>query len=233
MKAKLIKQILEKAIPRSDSWPDQIEPYGQNKLFDDEAEVKKILYCVTPSEKISAYAKANGYDLVIAHHPYTIPDIAGLTFHTALDCCKGGLNDQWKDLLGVKSAEHFDRNLGWYGEIEPIKFDDLVTKIENFIGSKILGKCASSLEVIKTVCICTGLGGLVLDSARKTNADCYILGELICAESGFNATIETGHTLSEQCGINLLRKLLPYVSIDLAPIELDIFGREYYGGQRK
>ena len=91
----------------------------------------------------------------------------------------------------------------------------------------------SEIETINSVVICTGLGGLVTDLARKTGADCYILGEATeeAGKMGFKAVIEIGHTLSEQCGVNLIRSLLPGLTIDLAPIEVDYFGHEHFLGR--
>ena len=68
------------------------------------------------------------------------------------------------------------------------------------------------------------------DLAKSTKADCYILGEATASatQMGFKAVIEAGHTISEQMGIVLLRKLLPEIQIDAAPLELDYFGNETY-----
>ena len=104
------------ACPKEISW-DRMrrEAYGAYGIEDHNKTVKKVLYCVTPSHEIESYAKDHGYDLVISHHPtYACRGIPHLIFHTALDCCEGGLNDMWRDHLGLHaSSRHFDGRLGW------------------------------------------------------------------------------------------------------------------------
>jgi putative NIF3 family GTP cyclohydrolase 1 type 2 len=227
MKASQVIDILTRAIPREIEW-SKGEPYGPFNVPLD-LEVKKILFCVTATPEVTDYFKEHKYDLLISHHPWKryVPQ---MIFHTALDCCRGGLNDQWRDALGVIDPQHFDGTLGWYGKIAPIRFEDLVEKCERFMGHKIIGQLHSELETIESVVICTGLGGLVTDLAKSTKADCYILGEATASanQMGFKAVIEAGHTISEQMGIVLLRKLLPEIQIDAAPLELDYFGNETY-----
>lgn len=228
MKTRDVIDILTAAIPNSDTW-SKGEPYGAFNV-DPEAEIEKILFCVTATEEVKTYFLKNNYDLLISHHPYKT-DVPQLIFHTALDCCKGGLNDMWSEAVGIQNAQHFDRNLGWYGKIAPISLHDLCQKIELFTERKILGQACSKKKLIESVAVCSGLGGMVVHSALKTDVDCYIIGEATwnAKTSGFNAVIETGHTNSEWIGIRLIQKLLPSsLVIDLAPSTLDLFGGEIY-----
>jgi len=227
MKASRVIKILTAAIPREAEWSTG-EPYGPYNL-DPDRSIKKVLFCVTPCQKVQDYFDTHRYDLLISHHPYRT-DLPQLIFHTSLDCCEGGLNDVWRDALGVQDAQHFDANLGWYGPIEPIRFQDLVAKCEKFIDHKIIGQQYTKLDLIRSVVICSGLGGLVTDLALQTKADCYILGEMCgtAEASGFNSVIEIGHTLSERMGVELIRRLLPGVQVDSAPLEIDRFGGEVH-----
>lgn len=231
---------LKTEIPESASWPNKGEPYGEYNL-DPNADIKKVLYCVTPTKAVQEYFKANSYDLLISHHPF-VTNLPQMIFHTALDCCPGGLNDMLKAAVGLKEAKHFDKNLGWHGIVDPTDLDSLCQKIESYTGQTIQGIKKSKLKSIKSVVICSGLGGLVNEEALATKADCYILGESCCSfeDSGFNAMIEIGHTASEQIGVNLFRSLLEKIGIqvDVAPIQIDrfsgeIFGGSYGHGQRK
>ena len=227
MKLDKIIEILTTAIPYSESWVQ--ENYGPQNIKSKKKEVKKILYCVTATQEVMRYFKSNNYDLLISHHPYVAYGVPQLIFHTALDCCKGGLNDMWAKYLGVQNSTHFDKNLGDVGSIDEISFEDLIKKIETFIGHKIIGLKYSNGQPIKSVVICTGLGGMVISEAAATKADCYITGELYSTdvkEFNFKAVIEVGHTLSEFMGVHLFRKLLPDLTIDSAPLEIDYFGVE-------
>jgi putative NIF3 family GTP cyclohydrolase 1 type 2 len=227
MKASHVIDILTQAAPREIEW-SKGEPYG---AFNIPAglDVKKVLFCVTPTQEVCDHFKKSDYDLLISHHPYQ-RDVPQIILHTALDCCENGLNDQWRDALGVQDPKHFDGTLGWHGKIEPISFEALVKKCEKFMGHKVIGQTYSKLEVIRSVVICTGLGGLVTNEAKSSGAECYILGEAVAPakQMGFPAVIETGHTISEQMGVVLIRKLLPEIQIDLAPLEIDYFGKETY-----
>jgi putative NIF3 family GTP cyclohydrolase 1 type 2 len=222
---------LIKRIPCSDSWMS--ERYGGRGTANENI-VSKVLWCVTAKQAMVPYCQENGYDLIISHHPDVfINDFPQMVFHTALDCTKGGLNDQWSTLLGVKNAKHFDKNLGWYGEIDPITFKDLVAKCEGFIEGSIGGrKYAEEGDdtIITSVVICTGLGGMVEYEAAMTGADCWIFGEGVYASTyaNFKAFIEVGHTKSEKIGINVIREVLePFgIQVDQAPDSLDWYGDE-------
>lgn len=229
MNSKDLVKLLTEKVPQKDTWRSA-EPYGLASESLPE-EVNKVLYCVTPTKDVIEEFRAGGYDLLISHHPFKT-NVPHMIFHTALDCCEGGLNDMWRDALGVKNSKHFDENLGWYGEIDPISYEDLCIKVEKFMGYPIIGQKHNKVETIKSVVICTGLGGLVTRTAQKTNADCYVLGEAVqdARFMGFPAVIETGHTHSEWIGVRLFKKLLePHgVQVDCASIAADKFNREVY-----
>lgn len=235
MKAKDLKELLYKAIPDSESWSSG-ESYGAYNV-DDDLEVNNVLYCVTATTEVQEYFRKGNFDLLISHHPcHADDDIPHMIFHTALDCCEGGLNDMWRDALGVKNAKHFDENLGWSGDIDPIPFNELVDKVKAFAGD-VIGQTYTTKEVISSVVICSGLGGLVVDQASKSGADCYITGEMTRSadKSGLPAVIETGHTLSEWIGIYFFEKLLTPLGIKVsgAPMDIDYFGGEHYEGKYK
>jgi len=220
-------------VPWSDTWAYS-EPYGPYNVKWAE-EVKRALYCVTPTNAVVAQFKAEGYDLLVSHHPYVV-GVPQVVLHTALDCCRGGMNDQWRDALGIKDAKHFDENLGWYGEIEPATLEELVAKATAFT-DKPIGYVYSDVEKISSVVVCSGLGGMVEREARRTGADCYVLGEVSSEPcySTFQAMIEMGHTISEyKPGLKVVRETLEPlgIQVDGVSLEADVFGGEhYYGGQ--
>lgn len=227
MKAKEVLKRLTRAIPKDAEW-SKGEPYGGYNVKPD-SEIRRVLYCVTPTREVIEHFEKCGYDLLVSHHPF-MTDVPQAIFHTALDCCPGGLNDQWRDALAVLNPKHFDGTLGWHGKIKRVSFKELVNKCESFIGHKIIGQAFTEIDEVESVVICSGLGGLVTDLARATDADCYILGEATqdAASMGFRSVIEIGHTLSERMGINLIQRALPEIVVDAAPIGKDRFGREVY-----
>ncbi len=205
------------------------ELYGEYNIENYGKTVKKVLYCVTPTREVLAHFYRHEYDLLISHHPFLVP-VPQLIFHTALDCCEAGLNDQWRDHIGLHVPyRHFDGTLGWYGEIDPIPFPLLCQRVKQ-LSNHIDGETWSVDPnfVVKTVVICSGLGGAVNEQALSTQADCYIIGENVmqAQHTGFSAVIETGHTNSEWMGVRLFQRILKGVQVDLAPQSIDYYGKE-------
>lgn len=230
-----VAEILYSRIPVEETY-SKGEIYGfvgQEK--DEQIQIKKVLYCVTPPTFSGIkYFKENNYDLLVAHHPFHLnQSIPTMVFHTALDCCYGGLNDQWKNFLQIKNAKHIDKNIGWYGDIDPKTLPELVLQIEQALGRKIQGQIfGSNTELITSVAVCSGLGGLIDDLTLNVGVDCYIVGEAVRPPSsvGFDFYIEVGHTISEQMGVNVIKESLePHgIQVDLMPIEFESWPREVY-----
>jgi putative NIF3 family GTP cyclohydrolase 1 type 2 len=221
------------AVPQSDTW-ERVngETYGPEHIAPD-ACVRRVLYCVTITPEVESYFRKGGYDLLVAHHPFRPQDaIPNVVLHTALDCCSGGLNDQWRDLLQIQDARHITGNLGWFGRIRPIPFQQLRDRVRAFAGGidgQVYSRKKLRKELVDTVAICAGLGGWIAEEAAATGADVFITGELTQSADalGSPAVIETGHTRSERVGVDFIRQILgPGVEVDVAPLGID-----YYGGE--
>ena len=234
MDTRLFIQKCLNAVPYTETWRGAgIEAYGVTSQARWPKEIKKVLFVVTGSKAVDQYAMDNGYDAIIAHHPlHTGNYVPTLTFHTCFDCCKGGMNDLWAEALGVTKDKHIDEHLGRVGRFNrPMTFGALLAKVEKFIGGQILGQVWSRdgyAKQIKSVAICTGLGGMITDLVYPHEADCYITGEMVSESAMFPALIETGHTLSEQVGVKFFQKLLKEdgVQVDCCPIGLDVYATE-------
>lgn len=217
-------------VPNSETW-SRGEKYGPYNIVNDEAEVTKVLYCVTPTHDVVNEFRTKGYDLLVSHHPYVV-GVPQVVLHTALDCCLGGMNDQWRDAFDLVDAKHFDRNLGWYGKLqEPLTLSELIDTCEQFSMFSVQGTVYSRRQFIESVCVCSGLGGLVLREAEKTGADCYITGQMTSdpLRSRFPAIIEVGHTASEYVpGFNVVANTLPGVNVRGASQPGDHYGDEVY-----
>jgi putative NIF3 family GTP cyclohydrolase 1 type 2 len=232
LKLQDFNDILHKAVPFKDTWIK--EAYGpHNTKLNPKRTVERALYCVTPTPGVVKQFKEGGYDILLSHHPYIV-GVPQWIAHTALDCTKGGLNDQWRDLFNLKNTKHFDGNLGWYGELErPHSLQELIEKSEGFVGAPLIGEHHGHEHPINSIVICTGLGGMVEREAHKTGADCYVLGEASqhFKRSPFKARIETGHTLSEHgTGLAFFRKHLePHgIIVDPSSLEHDKYSGEVY-----
>jgi putative NIF3 family GTP cyclohydrolase 1 type 2 len=236
MKTYELIDLLTSRIPKSATWSaSDGEPYGEYYVVDDMAEIHKALFCVTPSSDVIKYARLHNYDIVIGHHPFVVPTIfPQMIFHTALDMCEGGLNDWWRDRMGIQNASHIYENMGWYGEVEPITFGNLVSKVRRECGD-IFGQIhKKSNQKVHSIAVCSGLGGMVTSLLEMPQVDCIITGELCCPAKEIDAdfVIETGHTNSEWMGVEIIRNILaPFdVTVNIAPREIDIFGSEVFRG---
>jgi len=227
------------AVPESGGWDRVVgEKYGANSLVSDVRSVNRVLYCVTPTLEVQRYFRENAFDLLISHHPMA-SEVPTLTFHTALDCAEGGLNDRWRDALGLRNARHFDGNLGWAGEIDPVPYAELVARCAAFAGGldgETYWKPGKS-DLVHSVVLCTGLGGMVTSEAGESGAEVYVVGQNLQAskDMGFRGVIEVGHTLTEWIGVDLFRSLLnPHdVVVEQAPIAIDRYGSEVYAGTKR
>jgi len=224
-----IIELCEAAIPRSVEY-SKGEQYGNQNIEDTSVEAKRIAYCVTPSPGVDQWCRDNDIDLLISHHPVA-SEIPHLIYHTALDCCEGGLNDMWADALGMDKSNRIEDHLGWSGDLpREMSLMELLDLVKARSGA-VDGQVYHLGGKIKSVTICTGLGGLVVDQAVMGGTDCYITGELIgpADETGFDTVIETGHTNSEYMGVEFFEKILK-MNIIPAPRDIDVYGDEYYRG---
>ena len=221
-----IYSLLKSKIPKEDSYHN--ETYGDDNCEGLE-EVRKILYCVTPSREIDEYFKENNYDLLICHHIGS-SSVPNLTFHTALDFCEGGLTDYWSKLVGIKNPLPIQKNAGAYGEINPISFKDLVDKIDKEVDG-IIGQCIAKNDVIRTIAVCSGYGAIIQKAVEKLDVDCYVLGQTYSKfkDTELNGIIEVGHTKSERIGVYSIRNILKDyqdIVVDVAPLDIDTYGSE-------
>ena len=242
MKLSEIVTICNKAIPQEMEWRSMAgESYGLRPTSVSlDTEIGKALFCVTHNSQVEQYAKDNGYDMTISHHPAWSTTLPHLNYHTALDCCRGGLNDMWADAIGLKNHLPFDGTLGAVGRMEkPIEFRALLARCVTFMGDTEPegGVSGDYGGFIKKVVICTGLGGMVTSSVERIKPDCFITGQLSRHPQGISIPyiIETGHTLSERCGLTVFKGLLePHgVQVDAVPLEMDVFGGETHLGRKR
>jgi putative NIF3 family GTP cyclohydrolase 1 type 2 len=232
MKASKVCNMLTKRVP--EKWSYEKEPYGAFDVNPD-ANIRRVLYCVTPTPEVQRKFVDEKYDLLVSHHPYVV-GVPMVILHTALDCCPGGLNDQWADYLGIDlgSRTRIDKQLGWAGTVQEIDVFELTRKVKAFAGD-VIGDVYSR-DNIKSIVVCTGLGGMVTDLALATGADCYVTGQLLSPGrlTGFKSVIEIGHTLSERCGLKVIQDVLKRtgaghgLTVHGAGLDIDVFGQEIF-----
>ncbi len=158
-----------------------------------EKEVKKIYIALDVTNAVLEDALSFGTDLVVTHHPMIFAPISevladslvykavasGMSFiasHTCLDKANGGVNDCLANKVGIKNLKMSENNeFLRIGEIEPCSAEDFAKKIKDALGGAVSFTDAG--KTIKTVALCSGSGGDLVEEAKNIGADAFLTGE--------------------------------------------------------
>lgn len=214
---------------------------------DQTREVKRVLVSLDATEEALTYAKENGFDLVLTHHPLIFKglralnefDVVGrrvlsavcsgisvISLHTRLDAGEGGVNDILAEKLGLSDVTVFgdDDNptLGRIGTSAADNAEDLAAIIKKATG--VPSVCAYVCRPVKRVAVVGGGGGDLISCAARCGADTLVTGE-----SGYNKSLDAkdlginvftaGHYFTEMPVCSRLAKLAE----QLANAETEIF----------
>jgi dinuclear metal center YbgI/SA1388 family protein len=200
-------------------------------------EAKKVLISLDVTAKVAEYAKENGFDLILSHHPLVFKPIRQLScespnskiatnlfasgisvmsFHTRFDAGEGGMNDVLSAKLGLKVVGKFGEDgddLGRICELDKtIPFSSLCNLVKDKLGTPNLFAVPWKKE-IKKVAILGGGGGSYIESAAKAGADALITGSvsynaLLDADQIGISVIAAGHYYTEEVFCDAMKELL-------------------------
>ena len=200
MKIRELYNALEIRIPRSLSceWDND----GLMCCPDGNKSVGKVLIALDVTGAVVEYAKSEGYDVIISHHPFiykglkSVDDegyvsaklislietgISVMSFHTRLDAVEGGVNDRLCSLLGLFNVEPLYEDgipLGRVGSLpSSMNSEDLALKVKNILGAP-FALLSDSGALASRVALVGGNGSSFISAARKCGADTYISGRL-------------------------------------------------------
>lgn len=225
--------ILNKKIPRELSCPWDND--GLMCCPDGDREVKNVLITLDVTGDCIKYAKENGYDLIISHHPFIFKglraingdshtalgamelikgDISVMSFHTRLDAVEGGVNDTLCSILGLSKIIPFgEEEIGRIGELpEKMSLSEFSQKVKDILGAPAL-LVADGKREVKHVAVLGGEGGDDIAAARAMEVDTYLSGRLgyhnmtDAPEKRINL-IEAGHFYTEFPVCFTLEKML-------------------------
>lgn len=223
---------LDKMIPKSLSceWDNDGIMCADDMLSD----VQKVLISLDVTSNTVEYAKSNGFDTIISHHPLVFHPQKSLSsfdgtqrklinliksgirvasFHTRLDAVSGGVNDTLVALLGYKNLE--------VDSLEPIgrivtldKKLSLSTFAENIkakLGSPFV--LFSGDKDVSRVYVVGGDGKDMIQRAISCNADTLLTGRASyntsedACDIGLNI-VEAGHFYTENPVCNTLSDIV-------------------------
>lgn len=199
---------------------------------DTRKEVKKIAVVLDITPQAVEYAKNEGVDLIVSHHPVifravkSITDsnpafllagsgIAAICTHTPLDIAKGGVNDALAEALGFDNAFPLSED----GETAMIR----VAEIPEATGEALAKLCAEKLgsavrlsdsgRSIRRVALCGGAGADFAPDAFNSGCDALITGdashhEFLDAQALGLTLIAAGHFETENPVVARLADML-------------------------
>lgn len=209
---------------------------------DKDKAVKKIGFSLDLTSEVLNYAKENGVDLIITHHPIifrpvkkilkgnlaydlALSGISAISAHTCFDCANGGVNDILCEILGITNTEGVPDEeckipMARIGEIEPMKSVDFAKKVAEALGTTC--RVADGENIIKRVAVCGGAGADdFLFASAEMGADAIVTGEikhhifLAAKEIGITA-IQAGHFETENPAVSVLMK---YINNEFKDVE--------------
>lgn len=232
MKTTELYSEIEKVIPPSLSceWDND----GISVLPDKEHESRKILFALDLRNEVLSYAKENGFDTVITHHPLLFSpvkelcgqsivsekalfliknNIAAMSFHTRFDAMDGGVNDVLCDILGLKVTAKFGEcDIGRICTVKKTEPEELAEKVRTVLKSKSI-ICALNKSPVEKVAVCGGSMSGLTKEAKDAGADAFICGELkyhetIDAQDQGLSVICAGHYETEFPAVKKLNEIV-------------------------
>jgi len=160
-------------------WGVELFPHCQEEQgAREQAEVKKIFFALTVTDKIVQQARVQGCDMIISHHPlFYIPlewkDVNIYCAHTNLDKAEGGTTDRLIKELGLTKTESFE-----FVRIvrldKPITVEELRQKLLK-ISPKLRYINNYNIETIQSIGFCAGSGS---EFISEIDTDAFVTGDL-------------------------------------------------------
>ena len=196
-----IDRVLSVVAPQtlSESWDNDGIMLCGNK----EGAVKRVLVMLEVSESAVDYAKSNGFDLIVTHHPFIFKPLSRITddnyriikklmesgisvlsYHTRMDSSENGVNAVAAELLELNNINGFggeSGSLGKIGELEnemtPVEFG-MYLKEKFACGNVRASFFKSADRKIKKVAVIGGAGKSFFFEAFLAGADAYVTSEV-------------------------------------------------------
>lgn len=204
---------------------------------DEDREVRKVLVALDITAAVVEQAIAEGYDLILSHHPLIFSSLRSVTprdhiarrvialirggvtamsFHTRLDAVAGGVNDILAADLGLCDVVPFGENgeeIGRIGSLkESMSLADFAARVKKATGAEQVQFVSAGKDALR-VAVLGGSGSSDVRAAARAGADTYVSGELKhnnmtdAPECGMNL-VAAGHFYTENAVCERLRELV-------------------------
>ena len=230
---------------------DSIAPFDTQCEWDnsglligsEDAEVKKIAFCLDATSNTLEKAMEYGANLVVTHHPIIwdplkfIPSdlpaskairnrINVISCHTNWDGAEAGVNCVLGTVLGLvnikKAADDGELSMVRIGNLPlPMTARDLAGLVSDALDTVVAVSCPD--KEVKTVALCGGAGGSLLPELRSLDVDAFVTGEvrhneyLDGREMGISL-LSAGHYETEEISMpvlmNIVKKEFPDIDME-------------------
>ncbi|NUQ61410.1 MAG: Nif3-like dinuclear metal center hexameric protein [Pirellulales bacterium] len=171
---------------------------------DANAEVRRVMTCLTVTRAAAAEAVRRRADLVVAHHPLPFRPLKRLTaettvgrllldliaarvavcsFHTAYDSAESGINQRLAEGIGLRGIVPLvgiadGLGPGRWGWLEgATRLADLAANIKDLLSIDRLQTVGDPDKSVRSVAVGCGAADELLDAARQQGCDAMLLGE--------------------------------------------------------
>lgn len=161
-----------------------------------ESEVKSAVVALDCDINTLSFARVNGANLIITHHPVIFEPIKSVTdndiifnlikngisvisMHTNLDVGDGGVNDTLCGVLALKDVKPYIADDGYMlkcGQADFDNADNFAAFIKKQLGGSV--KYVSGNKPIKNVLVCSGSGGNYIDEAISGGFDALVTADV-------------------------------------------------------
>ncbi len=173
---------------------------------DRQAEIRRIMTCLTITPASTAEAVKEGVDMIVTHHPLPFQAFKRLTTdspsgtmllkliragvsiyspHTAFDSTRQGINQQLAAGIGlsnivplIDSPEDSAVGAGRYGRLpDPVTLAELAQLVKLFLRIERVRVVGEASREVQRVATACGSAGQFLSDARRTGCDALVTGE--------------------------------------------------------
>ena len=205
IKCRDVMEIMERIAPKqlAEDWDNPGLLVGSP---DDE--IRRILVCLDVREETVERAKAEDFQMIVAHHPVIfkglkklrtdLPDgrllgalirsgIAVFAAHTNLDCAEGGVNDELAKRIGLDpktivplgNADSLSESLGRVGKLPaPIDVKAFTEQVKKGLGVNNVRFVSGGEHPVKKIGLCSGSGAEFIERAAFMGCDAFVTGDV-------------------------------------------------------